>query len=67
MLSVESGCPLRLEARKSHQVFLTDETVEQLLAKSTNRKLMAHVQDQLWNNVYSRPHNGRDAQNAHDA
>ena len=55
-LSVESGCPLRLEARKSHQVsFLTDETVERLLADSTDRRLMAHVQDQLWNSVYSRP------------
>jgi len=54
-LSIESGCPLRLEARKSHQVFLTDETLEQLLADATDRRLMAHVQDQLWNDVYSRP------------
>lgn len=50
---LESGCPLKLEARKSHQVFVPDTVVEKLLAEAVDRRLMASVQDQLWNNVYS--------------
>jgi hypothetical protein len=51
--SLESGCPVRLEARKSHQVFIPQPIIEKMLADATERSLIASVQDQLWNTVYS--------------
>lgn len=52
--SIESGCPVCLESRKSHKVLITEDALEEMLAKASDRKLRACVQDQLWNNVYSR-------------
>lgn len=52
--SVTSGCPVSLGARASHQVFIGESTVENMLRDAIDRKLIACVQDQLWNNVYSR-------------
>ena len=51
--SVESGCPVCLEARKSHQVFIPQPALERVLAEANDRAIMACVQDQLWNDVYS--------------
>lgn len=51
--SVESGCPVCLEARKSHKVFISQPTLEEILTNAVDRVLMAGAQDQLWNNVYS--------------
>lgn len=51
--SLESGCPVCLEARKSHSVFIPQPALESMLAEATDRTLMAGAQDQLWNNVYS--------------
>ncbi len=53
--SIKDGCPMRLEARKSHHVFVPKEIVEKVLSEATRDSLIATVQDQLWNNVYSRP------------
>lgn len=53
LYGLESGCPLKLEARKSHQVFVPEKVTEKIFAKAVNRDLIACVQDQLWNNVYS--------------
>ena len=52
--SVASGCPVCVEARKSHQVFVPFSSVEKMLADAVNRSLIACVQDQLWNNIYSK-------------
>jgi hypothetical protein len=51
--SVDSGCPISLEARQSHSVFIPQATLEMILSKASERAVMACVQDQLWNNVYS--------------
>lgn len=51
---VDTGCPARLEARSSHRVFLPEETVERILTGATERTFIACVQDQLWNDVFSR-------------
>lgn len=51
--SVESGCPVCLEARKSHQVFIPEPALEEMLSGAIDRVLMACVQDQLWSNIYS--------------
>ena len=55
--SLESGCPVCLEARKSHQVFIPHPVLEEMLAQATERTLMAGAHDQLWNTVYSRKFN----------
>lgn len=52
--SIDSGCPVCLEARQSHRVFISESALETILAKAARRSIMACVQDQLWNNVYSR-------------
>lgn len=51
--SVESGCPVCLEARKSYRVFISAPALEVMLAEATHRSIMACVQDQLWNNIFS--------------
>jgi hypothetical protein len=53
--SVETGCPVRLEARSSHRVFIAEDIIEKILSGASEKQLMAMAQDQLWNNVYSRP------------
>lgn len=53
--SIEDGCPMRLEARKSYHVLVPKEIVEKVLSEATRESLIATVQDQLWNRVYSRP------------
>lgn len=52
--SIKDGCPMCLEARKSHHVLVPKEIVERVLSEATGNKLIATVQDQLWHNVYSR-------------
>lgn len=51
---IEDGCPLALEAGKSHNVFIPSETIEQILSDSIERQIKASVQDQLWRNKYSK-------------
>ena len=53
--SIEDGCPMCLEARKSHHVLVPKEIIQKVLSEATQDNLIATVQDQLWNNVYSRP------------
>lgn len=53
--SIKDGCPMCLEARKSHHVLVPKEVVERVLSEATGDKLIATVQDQLWQNVDSRP------------
>lgn len=53
--SIKDGCPMCLEARQSHHVLIPKPVVEKILSKATRDNLIATVQDQLWNNVYSRP------------
>lgn len=53
--SIEDGCPMCLEARKSHHVLVPKEVIERILAEAMRDKFIATVQDQLWNKVYSRP------------
>lgn len=52
-LSIEDGCPLALEARNSHHVFIPDASLEKFLIDSVDRKIMVLVQDRIWNRVYS--------------
>lgn len=51
--SIEDGCPICLEPRKSHSVLITDDKLENVLSDAVDRNLIACVQDQLWNNTYS--------------
>ena len=51
--SIEDGCPLALEARNAHHVFIPDVTLEKILSDSVDRKIMVLVQDRIWNRVYS--------------
>lgn len=53
--SIQDGCPMCLEARKSHHVLVPKEVIEKILAEAMRDRLIATVQDQLWNSVYSRP------------
>lgn len=53
--SIKDGCPMCLEARKSHHVLVPEAVIEQVLSAATQGSIIAAVQDQLWNNVYSRP------------
>jgi hypothetical protein len=52
---VEDGCPMSLEARKLHHILIPKEVIEKILSNATQSDLIANVQDQLWNNVYSKP------------
>jgi hypothetical protein len=52
--SIEDGCPICLEPRKSHSVLIRDDKLEDVLSDAVDRTLIACVQDQLWNNTYSK-------------
>lgn len=52
--AIESGCPICLEARKSHRIFIPDAKINEMLSDAVERSLRATVQDQLWNDFYSR-------------
>ena len=45
--------PLALEPGRSHNVFVPDETLEEILEGCSRRQIKAVVQDQLWRNKYS--------------
>jgi hypothetical protein len=51
---IDSGCPTSLEPGTSHRIFVPDEVLGHLLADASERTLLAHAQDQLWNDSYSR-------------
>ncbi|WP_217907156.1 hypothetical protein [Massilia sp. BJB1822] len=53
--AIKDGCPMCLEARKSHHVLVPKEIVEKILSGATQATLIVKVQDQLWNDVYSKP------------
>lgn len=50
---IPDGCPVALEARNSHHVLVPEETLESIFQRIAERKIMAVVQDKIWNNVYS--------------
>ena len=51
---VETRCPVKLEPRDAHRVFIAESVVEAILTRASERILMAHVQDQIWRDEYSR-------------
>lgn len=51
---LKDECPLALESGKSHDVFVPNKILEQILSDSVDRYIKAGVQDQLWRNKYSK-------------
>ena len=51
---IDEGCPKELAAGKSHDVFISDAVLEEIIEGSVRRELIAIVQDQLWRNKYSK-------------
>jgi hypothetical protein len=51
---VDTKCPIQLEPRASHKVIVDFDTVENILGESSYRLIKASVQDQLWNNYFSK-------------
>lgn len=51
---LEDGCPISLEAGKSLDVFIPQDTLEEIFEDSEDRKIIAAVQDQLWRTRYSK-------------
>jgi hypothetical protein len=54
---IEDGCPISLEARNSHEVFVPFKVLNKILEDALRRDIRAVVQDQLWQNTYSRRFN----------
>ncbi len=50
---IPDGCPLALEARNSHHVFVPEEVLEGVFQGASERRIIAVVQDKIWNSVYS--------------
>ena len=50
---VPDGCPVALEARNAHHVLVPDAVLESVFQNVTERKIIAVVQDKIWNSVYS--------------
>lgn len=50
---IPDGCPIALEARKSHHVMIPESTLEEISRRSGSSLLVAVVQDELWNDVHS--------------
>ena len=50
---INDGCPISVEGRKSHSVFIPQPTLESMLSKAPRREIQIEVQDPLWNSIYS--------------
>jgi hypothetical protein len=51
---LKDGCPVSLDARKSHEIFVPNAAFRKILEDAVRREIKAVVQDQLWKNIYSR-------------
>jgi hypothetical protein len=40
-------------------VFIPERALDSIFNDASERKVIAYAQDQLWNNVYSRPHDAQ--------
>lgn len=54
MHGIRDGCPVDVASHTSHQIFISDQELEQILQRSTSRKLIAYAQDQLWRSAHSK-------------
>ena len=52
---VEDRCPTCIESRKSHEIFVPQAALEEILSKSPRREIRVETQDPLWNSTYSEP------------
>lgn len=55
--AISTGCPITIGARKSHSVFLPESVIRTMLNGTFAPLLIARAQDELWNNVYTKPFN----------
>ena len=47
------GCPVALEPRRSHDVFVPDAILKEVLRDAVSNQIRTVVQDELWNDTYS--------------
>lgn len=50
---LSDGCPVIIEPGSSHEMFIPDDKVEEILGNGGSRFFRASAQDKLWNNYYS--------------
>lgn len=50
---IKDGCPLSIDARKSHGIFIPNAVLKEVFTDAVRHELKAVVQDQLWQNTYS--------------
>lgn len=50
---IDDKCPISLEPGTSHNIFVPDNIIQEILKDNELSKLKASVQDQLWRNKYS--------------
>lgn len=51
---INDNCPISIEARRSHSIFVSDDMLEKLLSDAVSRNIKVVVQDELWRNKYSK-------------
>jgi hypothetical protein len=51
---VEYNYPVELEAFQSHQLFIPEAVINEIIEKGISCKIKAKAQDQLWRNKYSK-------------
>lgn len=51
---VEDGCPVALAPRDAHHAFIPNSKLEEIFRNTVDRKIIAVVQDKIWNSVYSK-------------
>ncbi len=54
LYGVDENFPVELEGFKSHDIFISDDALKEILSESINQKVRAKAQDQLWNNRFSK-------------
>jgi len=54
LYGVKDGCPISIEPGHAHKVLITDKIINEILEDAIDRKIMASVQDQLWNETRSK-------------
>jgi hypothetical protein len=57
LYGVETQCPVSIEARKAHLIFVPDEALQLALSDANRPYFRVVVQDALWRNKYSKKFN----------
>lgn len=53
---IKTGLPVAIEPRNSHQIFIPDPKLHEMLSDAVEKRFAAEIQDALWRSKYTSPY-----------